>query len=826
MTSSAEAHQRLLLQLLHSQRQTQDDEAMMATAAEALARHLGANRAGFFELVDDRTCRFGPCWTDGRLPLSVGRWAVARIGSRHVLKMRRGEAVGIADTRSDPLTADGDFAKIGALAVISAPIVRGGKWHAGLFVNHAEPRQWSAAEVGLVREIANLTWDAVERARAVEALRDNEERLRLATEAAEIGLWDVDAQTGTLFWPERVKAALGLAPDKPVSLIDFYGALHPDDALRVGQAFAAALDPHNRPLYEVEYRVKDGTGGWRWIAAKGRALFDERGVCRRVVGVALDVSLRKEQEQRLRQLNELLARRVSKAKAQRKVMADIVEASDTFVQVIDPQYRWLAINRAAANEFDKLFGLKPQPGETIHEALASQPQHIAMIEPHWRRCLAGEPFDITVTVHSAAGEERYYDMRFSPLRGRRGEIVGAYQFCVDVTERLRDQRRLAEAQEHLRQVQKMEAIGQLTGGVAHDFNNLLMVVSGGLSLFERSADEARRKMVVEAMRDAVQRGAALSRQLLGFARRRALNPEPVDLAQRIRGMQALLDRSLRGDVKVATDFPAGLWPARVDPAEFELAVLNLCVNARDAMPSGGTITVSAANVSDPARVGLSGDFVRMAVTDTGVGMDREVLARVFEPFFTTKDVGKGSGLGLPQVYGFAQQSGGAVEIDSTPGKGTVASLFLPRSMQAPQAAVAPAAAKARTMAAEPASQGAVLLVEDDDEVAALVGEMLQQLGYQVTRAASAQAALGALANGRPVDVVFSDVMMPGGMSGVELAREIRKRRPGLPVLLTSGYADLARRDGELADVELLAKPYTLEHLAASLARTRSGSRAA
>ncbi|HET6607913.1 MAG TPA: ATP-binding protein [Rhodopila sp.] len=371
----------------------------------------------------------------------------------------------------------------------------------------------------------------------------------------------------------------------------------------------------------------------------------------------------------------------------------------------------------------------------------------------------------------------------------------------------------AKVEESLHHAQKLEAIGQLTGGLAHDFNNLLMIVSGGLEALTYQNNPARRERMMTSMRNAVERGAKLTRQLLAFSRRQTLRPETVDLHGRIGDMLELLDRSLRGDVSVTLDLARDLWPVTVDPGELELAILNLAVNARDAMPRGGVITIQAEDQPNLSDDDLNGDFVRLSVVDTGTGMPPEVVARVFEPFFTTKDVGKGSGMGLAQVYGFTRQSGGGVRIRSAVGQGTTISLFLPRAVGD--------AASPRPLT-EPRSDGRrhsrvshVLLVEDDDEVAALVTEMLSQLGMDSTRASSAAAALGALANDRQVDLVFSDVMMPGGMNGVELAREVKRRRPGLPILLTTAYAEAVKRDAESEGVALLPKPYRLEDLAAA-----------
>ena len=373
----------------------------------------------------------------------------------------------------------------------------------------------------------------------------------------------------------------------------------------------------------------------------------------------------------------------------------------------------------------------------------------------------------------------------------------------------------ARIEASLRQAQKIEAIGQLTGGIAHDFNNLLMVISGGLEMLDRQTDPARRRRLMDGMHHAAQRGAGLTRKLLAFSRRQQLKPESIDLARQIGGMREILDRSLRGDVHVEFNFANDLWPVEVDPGELELVVLNLAVNARDAMPDGGSLLVRAENLVDTAEA----EFVRLSFADTGTGMTPEVQARVFEPFYTTKEVGKGSGLGLAQVHGFAKQSGGSVLIDSHVGRGTTIELMLPRSRNTPSAGERHLVDLHVEPRRRPAA-GAVLLVEDDDEVAALVCEMLDQLGYAVTRVASAAAALGALADGRGIDIMFSDIMMPGGMNGVELAREVRSRKPGLPVLLTSGYAGASRAQAEAEGMRILTKPYGIDDLAMALDEAR------
>ena len=390
------------------------------------------------------------------------------------------------------------------------------------------------------------------------------------------------------------------------------------------------------------------------------------------------------------------------------------------------------------------------------------------------------------------------------------ELRSAHErLLMEVEERQR-------TEELLRHSLKMEAVGQLTGGVAHDFNNLLMAISGGLDMLKRTADPLRRERIETGMRQAVERGAGLTRQLLTFSRRQAIDPEAIDIPHQIAGMRELLERSLRGDIQVVTDFAADLWPVYLDTNEFELVIMNLCINARDAMPNGGTITLSAKNKPGLRSARLSGDFVQVIITDTGSGMTPEVLAHALEPFYTTKDVGKGSGLGLAQAYGFANSAGGKLDIKSEVGQGTSISLLFPRSELLPSARNAEIGhAKIEPDAVH--GHGHVLLVEDDHEVAEFTAEMVRSSGYMVTRVASAQAALGALANGRTIDLVFSDIMMPGGMNGVDLAREILERKHDVPVLLTSGYVAAFQAEAHALGIRILAKPYRMEELSAILA---------
>ena len=370
----------------------------------------------------------------------------------------------------------------------------------------------------------------------------------------------------------------------------------------------------------------------------------------------------------------------------------------------------------------------------------------------------------------------------------------------------------------IEETRRMEAMGRMTGGVAHDFNNLLMIVQGSAELLKRRKDDpARIDAYSDAILTAAQRGQALTRQLLAFARRSSHEPVSFDLKDRTGDILALLDRSTRPAIETTFEVQDGTWPVRADPGALEIALINLAVNAGDAMPEGGRITVAAANVGFKTRdagTGLTGDYVALSVSDTGAGIAPEHLAQIFEPFFTTKAPGKGTGLGLSQVYGFAKQSGGAVAVTSKPGAGATFTLYLPRSKT-------PAASPVR--ATEPAPQrgdGRLLLVEDNTALAEVTQEMLSTEGYAVTWTPSATAALDLIAGAAPAfDIVLSDVVLDTGMSGLEMAERLRRERPALPVVLMTGYSE-ALAGGSGRGFTVLAKPFGQAGLAAALLAER------
>lgn len=388
-----------------------------------------------------------------------------------------------------------------------------------------------------------------------------------------------------------------------------------------------------------------------------------------------------------------------------------------------------------------------------------------------------------------------------------GQLVGFAKITRDITERRNAQVKLEAMHKQLAESQKFDALGQLTGGVAHDFNNLLMIISGSLHMLKRGAeDPAKLQRAISAIETAARRGAALTNQLLTFARRQSVNPQAIDFAERITAIREVLDAGVGSSVRLILDVGRDVWPIRTDVSELETALLNLVINARDAMPDGGTVTIGARNVAleEPP---LAGDFVAIDVADTGFGIPSDVLDKIFEPFFTTKPIGKGTGLGLSQVHGFAHQAGGTVRVASDLGKGTTFTILLPRGEAVP-ISEAPS---------EPAfhGSGTVLLVEDNPDVALVSIGLLEQLGYQVRRVADAEAALREIESAG-VDFVFSDIVMPGKMDGLTLAHHLRQIRPGLPILLATGYSEVAA--DVRGDFPILRKPYEIHELSEAIAK--------
>jgi len=641
------------------------------------------------------------------------------------------------------------------------------------------------------------------------ALADANIHLHEAQRLANLGSWSWDIEQNRVSWSEQLFEIYGQSPERFRGTVEeFIGFVHPDDRAQVRHSIEAALAEGNE--FSHEERILRPDGGIRHLHSIGEVMRDERGRALRMLGICLDVTERKRAESALRE-------------SEQSYQMLVTSVRDYAIFMLDPQGHLRSWNSGAANikgySADEIIGRHFSLFYTDEDRAQGAPEHaLAVVAREGRYETQGWRL-------RKDGSRFYASVVMDAIRNEAGELIGFAKITRDVTEQRDAQIALEQTREQLAQSQKMEALGQLTGGIAHDFNNLLMIVSGYAQILHKRLSDAKDMQAVEAIRAATDRGERLTRQLLAFSRRQQLTPVVVDLRARIDAVRDMLAPSLRGNIIFVSDIEDKIWPVEVDLGELELALVNIAVNARDAMPDGGTITLQARNVvlkPGSAAGPVTGDFVALAVIDTGNGIAPDLLARVFEPFFTTKPVGKGTGLGLSQVHGFANQSGGAVTVTSEEGKGTAVTIYLPRSRRA-----LPAAAGEDAPSTPEQAQGTVLLVEDSRDVAEVTITLIEQLGYRVVRAENAAEALRHLQQGVQVDLVFSDIVMPGPMNGLALAEACRERFPELPVLLTTGYSDAAQAaDGRF---DILRKPFELAALEraieAALAGPRGGKRA-
>jgi PAS domain S-box-containing protein len=498
----------------------------------------------------------------------------------------------------------------------------------------------------------------------------------------------------------------------------------------------------------------------------------------------------------------------------------LVEAvTDCAIYMLDPQGYIVSWNSGAKNlkrysadqivgqHFSVLYNDEDRLAGVPARALDGAGQEGKWQDEGWRKRKDGSVFWASEVINA--------------IRDEQGTLIGFAKVTRDITEQRQARQALDRSQEQLGYLRKMEALGRLTGSIAHNFNNLLMIVSGHAQTVKRLVkNDAKGLRAVDAIEIATKRGASLTRHMLSFSGRRQLNPETADLKVLVEGFGWLLN-SLIVNVQLAIQIPQDVWPVEIDASELELALVNMVLNSREAMPQGGSITITAENVRLPDSESpkhLSGDFVALKITDTGSGIPPDVLPKIFDPFFTTKESNKSAGLGLSQVYGFAIQSHGAVGAKSETGKGTEITMHLPRTIAAPTSVRSGEDSDIASV-----SGGRVLIVEDDAEVAEVTASLIDQLGYKCRLAIDAEDALQTLARGEKFDLVFSDVAMPGAMDGLGLAHALRHRYPGVPILLTSGLT--TPNEAAEEDILLLRKPYGLDDLRRAIISvlTKSGS---
>jgi PAS domain S-box-containing protein len=673
---------------------------------------------------------------------------------------------------------------------------------------------------------------------SLKAQQETEERLQLALAATDaVGTWDWDIGEDRFIADAHFAQLHGVDPVRasqlPIS--EYLQGVHPEDRAMVARSIKHCITHGTE--YAEEYRLLQPNGELRWVFARGRCYKDHHGRPMRFLGAALDLTERKHTEQALRQSQTELQL--------------IMNAMPILISYVDQEERF-RLNNAAYLDW---YGLTPQElfGRTIRDVIGEEAYFLRA--PYIAEALAGRSCSFSLYTSHRDGSTRHALMNYVPRHGPDGAVNGFYIFVIDETERKKTEEALRNlnetleervsarteqlaqanqrlqnemfererAEDALRHAQKMEAVGQLTGGIAHDFNNMLTGIIGSLDLMQRyiangRADEIGR--FTEAAVSSANRAAALTHRLLAFSRRQSLDRKKLDVNELVHSLEDLIRRTKGDPIELELRLTDNAWPVSTDVSQLENALLNLVINARDAMPDGGKLLIETANVYldgsdittlEPVK---AGDYLMLAVSDNGTGMTPSVRSKAFDPFFTTKPIGQGTGLGLSMIYGFAQQSGGHVSLDSVPGQGTCVRLYLPR-LKTPELQ----AAEVEPVSVTPptASGETVMVVEDDPAVRMLVLDLLKELGYRGYEAQDATSALPLLESDARIDLLVTDVGLPG-MNGRQLAEIARQHRPGLKVLFMTGYAQkAAERQGFLEDgMDMVAKPFALQLLASKI----------
>ena len=670
------------------------------------------------------------------------------------------------------------------------------------------------AHVGAICTILDLT----QRKAAETAVLESEVRFRNMADHAPVMMW-VTEPDGSCSYLNRAWYEFTGQLQSEAQGMAWLDAVHPGDRGWSGETFLSANA--RQEAFRLEYRLRRADGVYRWAIDAGAPRFGPNGEFLGFIGSVIDIGDRREAE-------EALAVKAAEFETLAENVSQLAWMAEPDGSIFWYNKRWYDYTGT------DLETMKDWGWRDVHH-----PDHVdRVIEEVTKRWAAGVTWEGTYLLRSASGEYRPFLTRAEPIRDENGALLRWFGTNTDITAQMKAENSLRQlnetleqrveeevdrrnrAEEALRQSQKMETLGQLTGGIAHDFNNLLQIITGNLDIIQRGLpeDSARLRRSAENAAKGADRAAVLTQRLLAFSRRQPLAPKVIDANKLVAGMSEMLFRSLGETVELETVLSSGLWRVEVDPNQLESAILNLAVNGRDAMEGGGKLTIETANAHlDHAYVsqqsGLApGQYVVICVTDDGAGMDPVTAQRAFDPFFTTKEVGKGTGLGLSMVYGFVKQSGGHLKIYSELGEGTTVRIYLPRHYgaedvreESEQDEAIPRGSKDET----------ILVCEDDDDVRAYSVETLRELGYRVIEAADGESTLRLLDAGEKVDLLFTDVVLPGGMTGAMVAERARKLQPGLKVLFTTGYArDAIVHHGRLdPGVELLSKPFAHSDLA-------------
>jgi PAS domain S-box-containing protein len=665
----------------------------------------------------------------------------------------------------------------------------------GLLAAQTQYIPWNGAD-GAVTGLVVIVQDVTEQRVAERALKESEARFKRIANSAPVLMWVTRKDRTRDFVNDGYMDYLGTEDREFARSYDWRDGIHPDDLERI-TAESVAGEASGK-TFTLEGRFRRGDGSYRWLRSTSSPRFGPDGELVGFIGVASDITVAKEAEIELRRQVDERTRELAESDARFRALFDAVlevlcllTPDGTIVEMNSKEAPWRAAN---ANE---------AIGKKIWDAptLQAYPQHKPLIKDAVKKAAKGELFTTQAAMERTGAPTAWLDVAVQPINGPDGKVKYLLFEARDITE-------LRAAQEQLRQSQKMEALGQLTGGIAHDFNNLLTVVVGGLDVVTRRVEDEKLKRYAVNALTAAERGARLTGQLLAFSRVQRLEVRPVEVGPLIQNMRPLLRNVLGPGIAKEYDLDEIDLPVMADPTQLEVAILNLAINARDAMPEGGLLKLAthAVRIAGDSEL-ADGDYVVLTISDTGTGMDEEVASRAFEPFFTTKEIGKGTGLGLSMVYGMARQSGGTARIESTPGEGTAIKLFFKAASAKNSAAAANVDESERGKLVRSAS---ILVIDDDPDVRAFIAEALAEEGFRVRDCGDGRKGLEEFASDRP-DLVVLDFVMPA-MSGAEVASRMLGEAPEQKILFVSGYSETDAIKAIAPKSPLLSKPFRSEAL--------------